>query len=58
MWEELDHKGATVVHMLNVIEECMRWSRKQGGAHRTVAQACKRVQRGRQSMGLCAGMCA
>jgi hypothetical protein len=31
MWEELDHKGATIVHVLNVIKEYMRWSRKQGG---------------------------
>ena len=39
MWEEPDDKGASVVHVLNVVEECMRWSRKQGGAHWAVAQA-------------------
>jgi hypothetical protein len=36
MWEGPYDKGA--VHVLNVIEECMRWSRKQGDAHRAVAQ--------------------
>jgi len=37
MREEPNDKGASIVHVLNVGEECMRWSRKQGGAHRTVA---------------------
>ena len=39
MWKEPDDKGASIVHVLNVIEECMRWSRKEGGAHQVVAQA-------------------
>jgi hypothetical protein len=39
MWEERDDKGATVAHVLNAVKECMRWSREQGGAPRTVAQA-------------------
>ena len=29
MWEEPDDMGATVVHVLNAVGECMRWSRKQ-----------------------------
>ena len=41
MWEEPDHKGTTVMHVLNVVEEYMRWSRKQGGAPRGEAQAWK-----------------
>jgi hypothetical protein len=33
MWKEPDDKGSSIVHVLNVIEECTRWSRKQGVAH-------------------------
>jgi hypothetical protein len=46
MWEEPNHNGATVGHMLNVVKECMRWSRKQGGAHQAVAQAWKEFREG------------
>jgi alkyl sulfatase BDS1-like metallo-beta-lactamase superfamily hydrolase len=46
MWEESDDKGASIVHVLNVVEECMRWSRRQGGAYRVVAQARKEFREG------------
>jgi hypothetical protein len=46
MWKEPDDKGASVVHVLNVVEECMRWSRKHGGAHEAVAQDWKEVKEG------------
>jgi alkyl sulfatase BDS1-like metallo-beta-lactamase superfamily hydrolase len=46
MWEEPDDKGTGVVHGLNVVEKCMRWSRKQGGAHRAIAQAWKEFRKG------------
>ena len=46
MWEEPDDKGASVVHVLNVVEECMMRSRKQGGAHRAIAQAWKEFREG------------
>ena len=39
MWKEPDDKDGSVVHVQNVVEECMRWSRKEGGAHQVVAQA-------------------
>jgi hypothetical protein len=39
MWKELGDRGASVVHVFNVIEECMRWSKKQGDVHQAVAQA-------------------
>jgi hypothetical protein len=40
MWAEPNDMAVSVVHVLNVVEECMRWSRKQGGAgaHQAVAQ--------------------
>jgi hypothetical protein len=46
MWKEPDEKGASIVHVLNVVEECMRWSRKEGGAHRAAAQAWKEFREG------------
>jgi hypothetical protein len=58
MWEEPDHKGTILVHMFNVVKECMRWSRKQGGAHRVIAQAWKKSSEREIADGLCAGMCA
>jgi hypothetical protein len=39
-------KGASIVHVFNVIEECMSWSRKQGGAYRAVAQSWKEFKEG------------
>ena len=53
MWKVPDDKGASVVHVLNVVKECMRQSTKQGGAHWAVAQAQKEF-REETPDGLCA----
>jgi hypothetical protein len=34
-----------VVHVLNVVDECMRWDRKQGDDQQAVAQAWKQYER-------------
>ena len=41
-WEGLDDNSTYNVHKINVGEECMRWSMRQGGAHRNGGANLKR----------------
>lgn len=49
MWEELDDKGTYAVHELNVGENAMRWSKRQGSAHRQAQKEGLRTSKGAQT---------